>query len=196
MNSRYGSISLRAPGALLVIACVIGCSGHCDRGPVASRTERGGTGSTGVAAAATGGIASTSSPHSAVAATACPEYPWGRKGRNAGFSAVDSHPVQFREFLEKLKKAVASDDRDAVLSLISFPAGTLSKSELVGRYDEIMTECLRESIRCAAMDDVAEDYLGAWVAHDALLVEWTKEQFLITGFTGEGPCYPKRSRSE
>lgn len=138
----------------------------------------------------------TPSARPAAAAPACPEYPWGRKGRHAEFSAVDSHPAEFGEFLTKLKSAVASDDRQLVSSLISFPVGNLARSEFLRRYDEIMTGCLKESIRCIAVDEVAEDYLGAWLAHDALLVEWTEGHFLITGFSGEGPCYPKRPRPE
>lgn len=199
MNRRYGDVLLQGPGALIVltcITCIIECSGHCDRGPVASRAEQGGTCSAVDTATTTREIVLTPAPHSAVAAATCPEYRWGRKGRSAGFSAVDSHPIQFREFLGKLREAVASDDRDAVLSLVSFPAGTLTKSEFVARYDEIMTRCLKDSIRCTTVDDVAEDYWGAWMAHDAILAEWTREQFLITGFSGEGPCYPKGPHSE
>jgi hypothetical protein len=191
VNSTAESTFLRRAIAIVALAWVMECTGCGERSPAGARTEPAGAAST-MSAAGSAGRASTSPPQ-AVTATVCPEYPWGRKGRHEGFSAVDAHPAQFAAFLSDLKRAISSDDRAAVSALVSFPVGNLSMPEFLERYDAIMTSCLKASILCTTVDEVAEDYLGAWLAHDALLVEWTEGRFLITGFSGEGPCYPKRS---
>lgn len=136
----------------------------------------------------------SSSPNSPRTDAACSEYHEGRKGRHPGFSAVDSHPEQFRAFLEGLKKAVAADSKEDVASFIDFPLGDLSRDQFLRGYSLIMTPCLKQSVRCTTVESVAEDHLGAWFASDALLAELTGgagDRFLITRFTGEGPCYRK-----
>jgi len=129
---------------------------------------------------------------SAAPQPACPTYKWGRKGRG-GSSHVDNHPREFAEFLAALKKAVASNDKEAVLRLVHLPALGVTREEFFARYDDVMTPCIREAIRCATIDEVAEDYLGAWVGHDTLLVnEMEGHRFLVTGFPNEGICRSER----
>jgi hypothetical protein len=123
-------------------------------------------------------------------------YPWGRKGRTAGFSKVDAYAKEFRAFLEALKRAVAANDREGVAALVDLPIGELSRTEFLRRYEELMTPCLRLSIQCATMDAVAEDYMGAWLADDGLLVDMPHDRFQIVGFTGEGRCSPGGSQRE
>ena len=102
---------------------------------------------------------------------------------------MDAYRDKFAEFLAALKRAVAANDRESVASLVDLPIGDLSRDEFIKRYEEIVTPCLARSIQCASIDEVAEDYEGAWVAHGGLLVDMPKDRFQIVGFTGKGPCY-------
>jgi hypothetical protein len=121
----------------------------------------------------------------------CPDYPYGHRGRTPGFSKVDYYPQQFANFLFALKRGSATDDREAVASVIDSDSVGLTRDQFIGRYDEIMTPCLKQSIACVTVESVAENYLGAWLAHDAILVDMRDGRFFIIGFTGEGPCYSK-----
>lgn len=133
-------------------------------------------------------------PQGADAAGSCPKYEWGRKGRGRS-SHVDNHPREFAELLSALKRAVAANDKEAVLRLLHLRSLGVTREEFLRRYDEVMTPCVREAIRCATIDEVAEDYLGAWVGHDTLLVNEMEEGvFLVTGFPNEGICRPKRGQ--